>query len=364
MKKNRKKLFVVLLILISICLFIYFFVFNTTHFHFAEISPQKTIDNTVRNMETLNDSITAVDDTIYFSVTNSSTTFGIYACSKHLTHRIYGGGFSLYPPIPAFGYSYNGKLLEDCMTKDDDGTAYIHSITESAPVVKIDKQYQTTVFFTFDNELYFWSEDMKVLYQYDKGNIHAVASEELCGKGYAVEQIYQHYLFYDYPGNGIPPKNAFFPQKLYQYDFITCKVERVIDFAGMSDVYQKMDGSICRYLICDNCVFFEFEKGSSYTYYMYNMDTHDVTKMLEISTVATSFNAYGDTAYVAAFSYANESDEIGLYFLKENEKQAKKVCDGNFDEVCIADEGWIYLAGADDSYYRISSDGEKTEKIY
>lgn len=363
MRKSRKKLVVILLILISFCLFIYLFVFNTTHFHFAEISPQKTIDNTVRNKQTLNDSITAVDDTIYFCVTNSSTKFGIYACSKHFTHRIYGGGFSLYPPIPAFGFSYNGMLLEDSMTKDDDGTAYIHSITESAPVVKIDKQYNAVVFFTFDNELFFWSEDMKVLYQYDTGNIHAVASEELCGKGYAVEQIYQHYLFYDYPDTGITPKNESFPQKLYQYNFITCKVERVIDFTGMSDVYEQMDGSICQYLICDNCVFLEFKRDSRNTYYMYNIDTHEVTKMME-TTVATSFNAYGDTAYVVAYSYVNEFDEIGLYFLKENEKQAKKVCDGNFDEVCIADEGWIYLAGVDASYYRLSSDGEIIEKIF
>lgn len=360
--KKYKRGIIAWAIVLLFLLILYEIFWNKTHLTFIKPETGNIVDAQLRNYESYNGFITTVDGNLYVDYTNHACKSGIYEISPSFSRCINWFGF-FWDKQDALdlGYSYNGMLLESNPVFQDDNTAYINDlITGKAAVTFDNKKYDITTYFTLDNELYLKSRDGRTVFHYSNGELDTVVSEELCGKGYIPYQYYKGCLYYYNESN---MNNSGFPLNLFRYNLSKKESLGVLDLGGMSSVFEQKKGASCEYYICDKCIFYKFYQHDKTEYYRYDWNSGKAEKIF-VTEGSTSSNAYGDNLYICVTGNRINNEEKGLYTASSNSKTTL-LKSGDFWNIAIIDDKWIYLKSPDRKYiYRTSIDGKVFHKVF
>ena len=343
--------------------FILYLIFlNKTYVSFIKSDNEKPVDNVFRNEYSSTGFVAEADGKLYVARNNQLFKTGIYELSPPFSHCVLWEGFLTFG-TKSLGYVYNNHLLESNLTYHDDGTITIDDLISGEPVIQVkNPNYNPNWYYIIDNEIYFFSDSANTLYHYTDEKLEPILSEEICGSDYVRCDFYKGCVYYSKQSEDVKYVDDYsYPLKLYQVDLSQKKLIKVIDLSGMKEIYQQHKYSYCKFFVCDNYIYYEFSGENKSYYFQYDLNTKKAKKMYETGGV-TSFNAYGDNAYVTV--YTSKGNKSGLYVLNGKTEQTKKLVSGEFDEISIIDEKWVYLTSfGGGEIYRITVDGSTFERV-
>ena len=109
----------------------------------------------------------------------------------------------------------------------------------------------------------------------------------------------------------------------------------------------------------DNCIYFISEFTENPTLFKADFNNKVVTELYKANG-DLNFSMLGDTLCV---SNHNAGDQTGVY-ISEKGSEFKKLSEANANEVYILDEKYIYYSTDSGNLYRITIDGQITEKVF
>ncbi|MBR2109193.1 MAG: hypothetical protein IJ932_04510 [Ruminococcus sp.] len=343
------------LIILIASVVLYFCVFNNNYQSINIDLKEKPIDNVYNNLSNTGDSLTKINDRLYFNYYGDPLTYGTYEISDSYAKRVYWEG----PSIESRYYLnldnvYDNKLLSYGYQKNYiEYYNFEHGKNERFIKIDIPTSNNLTDFNPFVVNGNLLASIGSKIYKYSNGMFDLVASKKLCSKEYSSIAFDNDYMYFtSYKDNG----ESY--DELCKYNLKTRKNISTIDISELGDVYS--------YVFADSIAFddemFSLIPDEKGDYYLYKFDFEkgSYEKLQEMNEECV-LNGYDHKLFLSVSSGKHK----GIYKFNNNKKSFELLKDGICPvELYIFGEKWLYYIDDNHVLYRVTQDGKTAEKVF